>query len=135
MPVEIHHMVYVVRDDDGTLSRWHIDDDYPFPTGRAYDRTSGDWRGVTDDEYDTTRASLTELITPLDPHVTTVLTSIDQISEALNDFIATIEATGGLTRTSRREPVPYADEDWPDLADAYLKACQALGREPMWNND
>jgi hypothetical protein len=28
-------------------------------------------------------------------------------------------------------PVPAADEDWPDLADAYILGCQALGREPM----
>ena len=65
---------------------------------------------------------------------------------ALEAFIGTIEATGGCVRPGRRTidpdgqeivefeghlPVPAADEDWPDLADAYLLACRALGREPM----
>jgi hypothetical protein len=65
---------------------------------------------------------------------------------ALEAFIGTIEATGGCVRPGRRTisldgqeivefeghlPVPAADEDWPDLADAYILACRALGREPM----
>ena len=65
---------------------------------------------------------------------------------ALEAFIGTIEATGGCVRPGRRTidlagqeivefeghlPVPAADEDWPDLADAYILGCRALGREPM----
>jgi hypothetical protein len=65
---------------------------------------------------------------------------------ALEAFIGTIEATGGCVRPERRTinldgqeivefeghlPVPAADEDWPDLAAAYILACQALGRQPM----
>jgi hypothetical protein len=65
---------------------------------------------------------------------------------ALEAFIRTIEATGGCIRPGRRTinlagqeivefesdlPVPAGDEDWPDLADCYLMACRALGREPM----
>jgi hypothetical protein len=65
---------------------------------------------------------------------------------ALEAFIGTIEATGGCVRPERRTihlggqeivefeghlPVPAADEDWADLADAYILACRALGREPM----
>jgi hypothetical protein len=65
---------------------------------------------------------------------------------ALEAFIRTIEATGGCVRPGRRTinhqgqeivefdshfPVPSADEDWPDLAESYLQACRALGREPM----
>jgi hypothetical protein len=65
---------------------------------------------------------------------------------ALAAFIRTIEATGGCGRPGRRTinhqgqeivefdghfPVPAADEDWPDLAESYLQACRALGREPM----
>jgi hypothetical protein len=65
---------------------------------------------------------------------------------ALEAFIRTIEATGGCIRPGRRTidlqgqeivefdshfPVPSADEDWPDLAESYLQACRALGREPM----
>ena len=65
---------------------------------------------------------------------------------ALEAFIGTIEATGGCIRPGRRTidlagqeivefegdmPVPAGDEDWADLADAYLLACRALGREPV----
>ena len=65
---------------------------------------------------------------------------------ALEAFIGTIEATGGCVRPGRRTispdgqeivefeghlPVPAADEDWPDLADAYILGCRALDREPM----
>jgi hypothetical protein len=65
---------------------------------------------------------------------------------ALEALIRTIEATGGCIRPGRRTinlggeeivefegdlPVPAGDEDWPDLADCYLQACRALGREPM----
>jgi hypothetical protein len=65
---------------------------------------------------------------------------------ALEAFIGTIEATGGCVRPERRTinldgqeivefeghlPVPAADEDWLDLADAYFLACRALGREPI----
>jgi hypothetical protein len=65
---------------------------------------------------------------------------------ALESLIRTIEATGGCVRPGRRTvglageeiveaegpgPVPAGDEDWGDLADCYLEACRALGREPM----
>ncbi len=65
---------------------------------------------------------------------------------ALEAFIRTIEATGGCIRPRRRTinlqgqeivefdshfPVPAAAEDWPDLAESYLQACRALGRETM----
>ena len=65
---------------------------------------------------------------------------------ALEAFIRTIEATGGCVRPGCRTislagqeivefesdlPVPAGDEDWPDLADAYLLAGRAIGREPM----
>ena len=65
---------------------------------------------------------------------------------ALEAFIGTIEATGGCVRPGQTTidlagqeivefeghlPVPAADEDWPDLADAYILGCRALGREPM----
>jgi hypothetical protein len=68
-----------------------------------------------------------------------------ELRAALESLIRTIEATGGCVRPGREAvnpageeivasdgdgPVPAADEDWPDLADAYLLACRALGREP-----
>ena len=69
-----------------------------------------------------------------------------ELRAARESLIRTIEATGGCVRPGRRtinvggqeivefesdSPVPAGDEDWPDLADAYLQACRALGREPM----
>jgi hypothetical protein len=68
------------------------------------------------------------------------------IRAALEAFVVTIEATGGCVRPGPvadgpqgeevaafedDRPVPAADETWLDLADAYLRACRALGREPM----
>jgi hypothetical protein len=70
----------------------------------------------------------------------------DAMRSALEALIRTIEATGGCIRLGRRTvnvageeiidpegllPVPAGDEDWADLADAYLLACRTLGREPM----
>jgi hypothetical protein len=72
--------------------------------------------------------------------------TIAAMRAALESFIRTIEATGGCIRPGRTTvnpageeivesegdlPVPAGDEDWPDLADCYLQACRALGREPM----
>jgi hypothetical protein len=69
-----------------------------------------------------------------------------ELRAALEAFIRTIEATGGCIRPGRTTvnlageeivasegdaPVPAGDEDWADLADCYLDACRALGREPM----
>ncbi len=48
---------------------------------------------------------------------------------ALLALVETIDATGGVVYDGRNHG-PIADEDWIDLADAYLKACHALGREP-----
>jgi hypothetical protein len=65
---------------------------------------------------------------------------------ALEAFIPTIEATGGCIRPGGTDvsgpdeaaiefeddrPVPAGDESWPDLADAYILACRALGRQPL----
>ncbi len=50
-------------------------------------------------------------------------------TSALLALVETIDATGGVVYDGRNH-VPIADEDWIDLADAYLKACHALGREP-----
>jgi len=53
--------------------------------------------------------------------------------EALNKFIDTIEATGGVMNIAEDDSpylVPVADEEWADLADAYLAACKALDRSP-----
>jgi len=51
---------------------------------------------------------------------------------ALRKFVDAVNATGGLVVNDAGETAPAADEDWIDLADAYLAACEALGVEP-WN--
>jgi hypothetical protein len=52
---------------------------------------------------------------------------------ALNDFCRTVEATGGVVEVDTGfEPV--ADREWYDLADSYIKACDALGRKPKVEN-
>jgi len=57
---------------------------------------------------------------------------IDKMRAALRDFTGAIEATGGVTASPEDEgyTVPVADEDWIDLGEAYLKACEALGKKP-----
>lgn len=50
--------------------------------------------------------------------------------EALTEFINAIEATGGCVLDDRDMATPVADPEWVDLGEAYLKACEALCREP-----
>ena len=69
-----------------------------------------------------------------------------RMRSALQAFIDTIEATGGCIRPGNDEDqspgeggpdfdlerlVPAGDEQWGDLADAYVLACRALDRQPM----
>jgi hypothetical protein len=68
----------------------------------------------------------------------------DAMRSALETFIRTIEATGGCIRPARTASspgderlefdeiltVPAGDPEWTDLADVYVLACGALGREP-----
>jgi hypothetical protein len=52
---------------------------------------------------------------------------------ALEAFIRTIEATGGIVQPCDGGlAYPRADIDWIDLAGAYQEACAAMGREPMF---
>jgi len=51
---------------------------------------------------------------------------------ALMKLVSTIENSGGVITDSDGRPQGCAaDEDWLDLAGAYLDACEALGRMPM----
>jgi hypothetical protein len=50
---------------------------------------------------------------------------------ALTALVSTIDATGGVLVDENGAAAPCGDEDWLDLADAYLKACAALGRAPL----
>jgi hypothetical protein len=53
------------------------------------------------------------------------------MSKALRMFRDTIEVTGGLIRNEAGDLAPAVDEDWIDLADAYIEACRELDVEPM----
>jgi len=59
------------------------------------------------------------------------LGSKNAVTEALEGFVECINSTGGVTL--KHDPlcgrcyVPVADKEWPDLGDAYDKACSALG--------
>lgn len=46
-------------------------------------------------------------------------------------LIDTIEVTGGLVLREGGRLYPAADQDWADLADAYLAACAETGRAPL----
>lgn len=60
----------------------------------------------------------------------------DAKDKALRALIDTIEATGGIVRDPYRGlPVLVADEDWIDLADAYISACEAMGVEPKYQEE
>jgi len=50
---------------------------------------------------------------------------------ALQDFIETVEYTGGVLVDARGTIRLVDDPYWTDLADAYLRACRALDKEPM----
>ncbi len=61
---------------------------------------------------------------------------MDKMKKALEEFISTIEATGGvMTEPSKGYIVPVVDKEWVDLGKAYMMACEALGREPMTRED
>jgi hypothetical protein len=51
-------------------------------------------------------------------------------TQALTEFVQSIEATGGVISTPKGH-VPTADEDWLDLGEAYMAACAVLGRKPV----
>lgn len=50
--------------------------------------------------------------------------------KALREFVEAIDVAGGVRRDKKGYPRPLGDEDWIDLGEAYLLACEALGREP-----
>jgi hypothetical protein len=50
-----------------------------------------------------------------------------ELTAALMSFVSAIDVTGCITENDG----PVGDPEWLDLADAYLQACAALGREPI----
>lgn len=49
---------------------------------------------------------------------------------ALDAFVDAIDATGGVVKTRSGHYAPVADEDWIDLGEAYMDACEVLDIEP-----
>jgi len=64
-------------------------------------------------------------------HLHAALSRTQAMRRALEAFVDTIEATGGIFRTWRGEWAPAGDQDWTDLAQAYLQAVRVLEREPV----
>jgi hypothetical protein len=54
----------------------------------------------------------------------------DPKTQALLTFIDAIDVTGGIREQDDGTVAPIADEDWIDLGEAYLQACNALGHPP-----
>jgi len=62
--------------------------------------------------------------------------SAETMRAVLPEFCNDIEAVGGVVKTTGQNyshgnyTLAY-DKDWVDLAETYVKACHALGRNPM----
>jgi hypothetical protein len=62
-----------------------------------------------------------------------LIADMDAARDALRRVIATINATGGVRGNPDSGSVVLAvDGDWIDLADAYMRACQALAVRPWF---
>lgn len=48
--------------------------------------------------------------------------------DVLREFCDDVDAAGGITYDRKGQAVLDQDDDWPDLADTYIKACTVLGR-------
>ena len=64
-------------------------------------------------------------------HPSGVSGSSDAVRAALDGFIETIEAVGGCLLNEAGVLAPVGDPEWTDLADAYVRACNAIGRIPQ----
>jgi len=56
--------------------------------------------------------------------------AVTKMVKALALFIDCIDFTGGIMLDEGKNPVPCVDPEWYDLGDAYVQACEALGRTP-----
>ena len=52
-------------------------------------------------------------------------------SRALRQLVQSVNATGGVIRLPSGCVAPKADEDWIDLGDVDLEACNELGIPPV----
>ena len=55
-------------------------------------------------------------------------TRADRIEHTLCEFVGDVESTGGV---SKKNSGPAAATDWTDLGRTYVRACEALGIEPI----
>jgi hypothetical protein len=56
---------------------------------------------------------------------------LEDTKALLIKFCDDIDVCGGVTINEDGKETLVGD-DWPDLADSYLKACELLGRQPKW---
>lgn len=54
-----------------------------------------------------------------------------KLQRALTSMVECVSSTGGVRRCQDGRVSPVADEDWLDLGEAYLEACEVLGVEPV----
>jgi len=59
------------------------------------------------------------------------MASAIKLEAAVKEFVQTIDATGGVVEDGKGNYEPVADREWIDLGHAYVRACDALGREPI----
>jgi hypothetical protein len=61
---------------------------------------------------------------------------IEKAKKALEALCVTIEATGGVLHPGPKDvyPSPVGDPTWGDLGQAYILACAALGRAPVYQD-
>jgi len=52
----------------------------------------------------------------------------DRLRQALAAFVSTVECTGGVVQQADGLHAPVADEDWVDIGEAYMEACDVLRR-------
>ena len=56
---------------------------------------------------------------------------IDKMKKVLEEFISTIDNTGGVVLGINGLYVPVVDEEWVDLGEAYMSACMAIDHRPV----
>jgi hypothetical protein len=64
------------------------------------------------------------------PHELAPLQAYARALTALEEFVDTVNATGGVFTDRKGLVCPKGDEEWCDLGTAYLKACTVLKRKP-----
>jgi hypothetical protein len=54
--------------------------------------------------------------------------------KALEQFVHTVNVTGGVVRYGDGNVAPAADQEWTDLGSVYMAACVELGIAPQVTN-